>query len=145
RLGGAVERLLEPGRGDQLHRPRDLADVADRLAAIDEGTGFGHGLFLALSRFPGSPALQPALERRLTFALGLAEQQVANANALVQVGPVDPFAAAEQSPFLSLLHRAVPQAWVPAQRDDNGPAIRQIDRDFLVADADIDGLGLFTY
>ena len=36
RLDGAVHRLLEARRGDQLHRPRDLADVADRLAAFDE-------------------------------------------------------------------------------------------------------------
>ena len=41
-LGGAVEGLLEARRGDQLHRPRDLADVADRLAAFDERAGVGH-------------------------------------------------------------------------------------------------------
>src|SRR5437016_1145239 len=28
-LAGTVHRLLEPRGGDQLHRPRDLADVAD--------------------------------------------------------------------------------------------------------------------
>ena len=40
---GPIHRLLEARRGDQLHRPRDLADVADRLAAFVEGAGFGHG------------------------------------------------------------------------------------------------------
>ena len=48
RLGGAVHRLLEARGGDQLHRPRDLADVADRLAAFDEGAGLGHGYSVLL-------------------------------------------------------------------------------------------------
>ena len=38
RRGGRrpVHRLLEPRSRDQLHRPRDLADVADRLASFIE-------------------------------------------------------------------------------------------------------------
>src|SRR4026209_2250093 len=32
----AVHRLLESRSGDQLHRPRDLADVADRLTERNE-------------------------------------------------------------------------------------------------------------
>src|SRR5438552_11956611 len=46
RLYRPVEGLLEPGRGDQLHGPRDLADVADRLAAFDDGSCFCHGSLL---------------------------------------------------------------------------------------------------
>src|SRR5262249_55300317 len=42
RLRRPVHRLLKARRGDQLHRPRDLADVADRLAALDEFAGVGH-------------------------------------------------------------------------------------------------------
>ena len=44
-LGGPVERLAEPVGGDQLHRPRDLADVLDRLAALDDRSGLGHRWF----------------------------------------------------------------------------------------------------
>ena len=40
----AVHGLFESRRGDQLHRPRDLADVADRLAAFVKFAGIGHGL-----------------------------------------------------------------------------------------------------
>ena len=49
-LGGAVQRLAEPVGGDQLHRPRDLADVLDRLAAFDDRSGFGHVCSLAQRR-----------------------------------------------------------------------------------------------
>ena len=41
-LGGPIERLLELGGGDQLHRPGDLADVLNRLAAFDDRSGLGH-------------------------------------------------------------------------------------------------------
>src|SRR5579871_1158881 len=42
RLHGPVERLLEPGCRDQLHGPRDLADVANRLAAFHDGPCLCH-------------------------------------------------------------------------------------------------------
>src|SRR5262249_17292618 len=42
-LGGTVEGLLVARGRDQLHGPRDLADVADRLAALDDGACLGHG------------------------------------------------------------------------------------------------------
>src|SRR6185369_17335865 len=38
----AVERGLETRRRDELHRPRDLADVAHRLAALDEDSAIRH-------------------------------------------------------------------------------------------------------
>ena len=41
-LGRPVQRLAEPVGGDQLHRPGDLADVVDRLAAFDDRAGLGH-------------------------------------------------------------------------------------------------------
>ena len=44
RLHGPVEGLAELGGGDQLHRPRDLADVADRLAAFHEFAGIRHSI-----------------------------------------------------------------------------------------------------
>src|SRR5947209_8335188 len=43
RLQGALEGPLESGGGNQLHGPRDLADILDRLAALDESTSLGHG------------------------------------------------------------------------------------------------------
>ncbi len=43
RLGRPVECLLEPRSGNEFHRPRDLADVADRLAALDEDAAIRHG------------------------------------------------------------------------------------------------------
>src|ERR1019366_5220922 len=58
-LNGAVHRLLEARGGDQLHRPRDLADIPDRLTAFHEYACAGHGsssrcLFLGiLSTFRG--------------------------------------------------------------------------------------------
>ena len=39
----SVERSLEARRGDQLHRPRNLADVANRLATLDDDSCVGHG------------------------------------------------------------------------------------------------------
>ena len=42
RLDRPVESFLEPGRGDQLHRPRNLADVANRFPAFNERSCFGH-------------------------------------------------------------------------------------------------------
>jgi len=42
RLDRPVERFLEPSGGDEFHRPRDLADVPNRLAAFDDCAGFGH-------------------------------------------------------------------------------------------------------
>src|SRR5947209_5263718 len=51
RLGRPIKRFLEARSRDQLHRPRDLADVLDRLAASDEGTGLGH-----CSTFPRAAA-----------------------------------------------------------------------------------------
>ncbi len=40
----SIHRFLEPRIGDQLHRPRDLADVLDRTAAFIECASFGHGI-----------------------------------------------------------------------------------------------------
>ena len=37
-----IHRPLEPRSGDQLHRPRYLADVFDRLSAFIKSFGFGH-------------------------------------------------------------------------------------------------------
>ena len=37
-----IHRLFEPGARNQLHRPRDLADVADRFAPFIECSGLGH-------------------------------------------------------------------------------------------------------
>src|SRR5271157_36821 len=52
-LGRPIERLAELGRGDQLHRPGDLANVLDRLAALDDRSGLGHQLHRG-----GDPCLQ---------------------------------------------------------------------------------------
>ena len=43
-LGGAVHRPLEARRGNQFHRPRDLADVADGLTPFDEFASLRHAL-----------------------------------------------------------------------------------------------------
>ncbi len=43
RFRSAVHGLLESRRGDEFHRPRDLADVADGFAPFDECTRLGHG------------------------------------------------------------------------------------------------------
>jgi len=51
RLGRPVECLLESRRGDQLHGPRDLADVADRLAALHECAEVGHASPVLSSEF----------------------------------------------------------------------------------------------
>src|SRR5262249_54384246 len=48
-LAGAVHRLAEARRRDQLHRPRDLADVLHRSAALHKGAGLGHETALASS------------------------------------------------------------------------------------------------
>ena len=44
--GGMARSIafLKRRSGDQLHRPRNLADVADRLAAFVEGSGLGHAV-----------------------------------------------------------------------------------------------------
>src|SRR5271157_5996353 len=52
-LGRPIERLAELGGGDQLHRASDLANVLDRLAALDDRSGLGHQLHRG-----GDPCLQ---------------------------------------------------------------------------------------
>jgi hypothetical protein len=42
---GAVEGLLELRLRDHLHRLRDLGDVRDGYASLEDGAGFGHGSF----------------------------------------------------------------------------------------------------
>ena len=45
----AIHRLLVARGRDQFHRPRDLADVANRLASFVEGAGIGHESVSALA------------------------------------------------------------------------------------------------
>ncbi len=45
---GAIHRLLVTRRGNQFHRPRDLADVANRLSTFIECAGVGHESINAL-------------------------------------------------------------------------------------------------
>jgi len=40
--GGAIHCFLEARSRDQLHRPRDLADIADRAASFIENAWVGH-------------------------------------------------------------------------------------------------------
>ena len=55
-LGRAIERLAKPVGGDQLHRPGDLADVLDRLAAFDDRAGLGHGSYRRVLGCARSPS-----------------------------------------------------------------------------------------
>ncbi len=50
-----VVRFLETRGGDQLHGPRDLADVADRLAALDQDSAIRH-VEPSTPRRPRSPS-----------------------------------------------------------------------------------------
>ena len=84
RLGRAVERLLEPRGGDQLHRPGDLADILHRLAAHDDRSGLGHGY--RVSRRRGS--FEAVAVPRPKIVLRLPPSPVAGA-ALGLGGPVE--------------------------------------------------------
>ena len=56
RIGGRGQRTIhrpaERSRGNQFHRPRDLADVADRFASFIECSRFSHLSWEALSSIP---------------------------------------------------------------------------------------------
>ena len=51
RSTGSVHCLLEPRGRDQLHRPRDLADISNRLAAFVKRSSVGHKMSLTQSVF----------------------------------------------------------------------------------------------
>lgn len=58
-------------------------------------------------------SLQPALERTLALSGSLPREQVGDADVLIQVGPVDPLAAADEVPPLALLGGRVCQPRIP--------------------------------
>jgi len=56
-----------------------------------------------------------------------APQESLRAWVLVDIRPVNAVAAARDPPVLPLGGRGVEQAWIPSQRDRNGPAVPQAD------------------
>jgi hypothetical protein len=77
--------------------------------------------------------MEPAPKGRLDLAGPTARQQAFHADILVQVRPMDSYAATNETPIGPLRWRPVRQARKPSQRHGNGPAIGKIDDQRLIA------------
>lgn len=89
-----------------------------------------------------SPLLQPAAEAVLALSAPAACQQSLGPDVLVEFGPLDGIAAADQDSVGSFLGRSVSEAWVPRQRHGEGTAIREANRQVGLGDLDRSGRGL---
>ena len=76
-------------------------------------------IFFSLPRF------EPFFEGTLAFTGGLAGQNIFHADVLVQVRPVDAFAAADEPPLGAFARRAVQQARIPRERRGHGASVGQ--------------------
>ena len=61
-------------------------------------------------------------------------QQVGHADVLIEIGPVDAFAPADQTPLLAFLRRAVPQARIPFQRCRDSTSVYELDEQGVFGD-----------
>ena len=77
------------------------------------------------------------MERGLRFTRTPTPKQALNADILVEVGPVDPFAPPDQPPVASLSGRPVHEPRVPRKRHGQGPTIHQIDDQCILGDTDV--------
>src|SRR5687768_3418194 len=81
----------------------------------------------------GGPAgLEPPLQGGLALAGGAAGENALDADVLVQVGPVDAGAPADQPPVGALGRGPVSEARVPRQRRRDRPTITQLELHRLV-------------
>src|SRR5262249_21760336 len=127
--------------GDQLHRPGDLADIPNRLAARDENTCAGHGSLSRFLLFSRVSAVEPFSQRALAFRGTLPQEQVDDADILVQVRPVDADAPADQPPVAALLGRRACQARKPTQRSNDRPPVSKVDGNLFLVQRHRDSLG----
>ena len=80
------------------YRRRSLLRAPGRHVLRVEPAVLVIGLLLALS----GALFQPAFQRCLAFARGSSSQEAFNADVLVEIGPVNSLAAADQPPVISL-------------------------------------------
>lgn len=72
--------------------------------------------------------LQPALKRLFTFAASATSQEPFQPDVLVQIGPFDRIAVAEQDLVVALALGAELQARIPVKRHAERTAITQVNR-----------------
>jgi hypothetical protein len=71
-------------------------------------------------------AVKPSSQRRLRFTRAPPREKAIDADVLIQFGPVDAFALADESPLDSLLRRAVGEPRVPDQGNRDRAAIDEV-------------------
>src|SRR4051812_11159335 len=84
-----------------------------------------------------TPALDPSCERCLALARWSSRNQTFDGDVLVELGPVNPLAAADESPFRTLVVRAMSEPRIPRQRHGNRAAVAQVDGQSVVRYHDV--------
>ena len=67
--------------------------------------------------------LQPSSQRTLCFAGKAAGQKAYDTDVLVQIGPMDPFAASNEPPVAVFARAAVCQSWKPGDGHTDGSTV----------------------
>jgi hypothetical protein len=78
--------------------------------------------------------LQPLSERGLALTRRSASEKAGDADIFVEVGPVNAFAPADQSPMFTFRRCPVREARVPWQRHAHGAAVDEIDDQGVLGD-----------
>src|SRR5436309_2054595 len=88
-------------------------------------------------RTPGGPFLEPAMQRLLVLTGRSSQDQVLDADVLVEIRPVNPLAAPDQTPVAPLVRSAMQQAWIPCEGHRDRPPIVQVNRQGVFTDGDV--------
>jgi hypothetical protein len=84
------------------------------------------------------PRIEPALERLLALTRRPTSQQVLHADVFINIRPVNSTPRADEAPALTLFHGGVGETRVPRQRRGDRATVRELDRQRVVADDDVD-------
>ena len=75
----------------------------------------------------GLSAFEPTPEGGLRLTRTPTGEESFDADVLIEIGPVNALAVADESPTRALSIGAVRKPWVPCERYTDGPAVDQVD------------------
>jgi len=81
--------------------------------------------------------LEPALQRGLRFPGGPTGEEILDADVLIELGPMNPVAAADEPPVRALGDGAVRESGIPGQGNGECPTIHQVDDQRIVREPDL--------
>lgn len=161
RLGTGDRRVQETGRGDPGGAGREerpvslaagLASAIRRAAGVDLGPSV---LFQYMCEQCGCedaeseeprlrcesrlgprvlPLFEPAPQRGLAFHRRFSRQETLRADVLIEIGPVNAAAVADQTPVVAFLRGTVKEPRIPGERYRERAAIGQRDDQLIVGD-----------